>query len=310
MNHFRTLISLFFLLSPAITFALSPVPPPLDPQGPVVPCVDCDNLTTAPYPEAGLWSNPELSPGSGLNFEIQNGVLAGYIYTYTTEGQPEWYIISGPLVRSDKEGVMWELTTKLNKVEGGSCLGCEFTPPDQITEGYSVNLEFMQRNYLRLRIADTQFGGPIEIFHQFFVPFMYGSVGKAYFAPQTPYIFPEFSVDSSPRFILSFRPSAAAENSQWNGMHIYLEAAVQTQDISTDVAYSLRVLDPHATPADSDDTLGFIICSLDTETEQPSCVVEIDGVSYQMPIANLGDTRFYAEAQDGSIIEGFRIDYD
>ena len=80
-------------------------------EGPQVPCVGCDNLVHAPFPETGSWYNPDQS-GSGINFEIQNGVLAGYYYGYDVNGLPEWQLFTGPLVRSEQQGLQWELETQ------------------------------------------------------------------------------------------------------------------------------------------------------------------------------------------------------
>lgn len=125
------------------------------PEGPFVPCVGCENLSQATYPESGIWHNPEQSPGSALDIEIQNGILAGFFYGYSNNGQPEWQIVSGKLLNSEENGILWELETTLTRAEGGSCIDCEFIPPDQITEGAVIRLEFMQRNYLRVSIGEV-----------------------------------------------------------------------------------------------------------------------------------------------------------
>lgn len=49
-----------------------------------MPCVGCESLVHAPYPETGSWYNPEQS-GSGINLEIQNGYLVGFYYGYDAE---------------------------------------------------------------------------------------------------------------------------------------------------------------------------------------------------------------------------------
>src|SRR5690554_2023153 len=44
-----------------------------------------------PYPETGLWYNPDES-GSGFDLEFQNGIMAGHYFGYDANGEPEWYL--------------------------------------------------------------------------------------------------------------------------------------------------------------------------------------------------------------------------
>ncbi len=308
MKAFNALLLLTVLLSPTMSLALSPAPPP---EGPYVPCVGCDSLTAAPYPETGLWSNPEQSPGSGLNFEIQNGMLAGYLYTYSGTGEPEWYILSGPLVRSETTGVMWELDTNLMRVEGGSCIDCNFVAPDQITSGERILLEFRQRNYLAVRIFTEGIGA---LFNQRFVPFTYGSVGKAYFLEQTPYLMPELGqVRYQEPFVLSIRPVNDAEANEWVAYHVYIRGPeLSGTPESRILTYNIWNLQPNGpqTGTEVPPAFGRIICELDANLELPGCRVELGGATYRMPIGNFSDSRFFAEATDGSVIEAYRIIYD
>ncbi|MCF6226880.1 MAG: hypothetical protein L3J22_11360 [Xanthomonadales bacterium] len=307
----KTICKLFqltaLLVLPTIALALTPQPPT---DGPVVPCVGCESLTAAPYPESGLWSNPEKSPGSGLNFEIQNGTLAGYLYSYTDEGKPEWLIVSGQLVRSETEGVTWELDTRMTRVEGGSNYNDQqFIPPDQITSDKRILLEFKQRNYLHIKIYTDNLG---LLFDEYFVPFTYGSVGKAYFDQQTPYIFPEFGANSGGSlFIVTVRPSAGAEDKLLRSQYVSVLTDTTGTAESTVLTYSLQAYEPNG-PIASPTPLpwGKMICEIDLESASPGCKIEAEGITYQMPIGNLSDSRFFAEAEDGSIIEGFRFDYD
>ncbi|MCF6264277.1 MAG: hypothetical protein L3J24_11920 [Xanthomonadales bacterium] len=308
--HRISLLTTLLLLS---TFALALSP--LETHGPWVPCVGCEDLTVAPYPESGLWSNPELSPGSALNLEIQNGVLAGYLYTYNDAGQPEWFIISGPLVRSENVGVVWELKTNLVRVEGGTCFGCSFIPPDQITSGEQVTLLFRQRNHLQISVLPDSEGGPAAVPHtEYFVPFTYGSSGKAYFNQQTPYILPEFGPNINIRntlFLISVRPSAAADDYLLRAQHVYVQTHVTGTGENRVLTYSLQGYEPNGPIASpTPPPWGNIICEIDEETASPGCRIEAEGITYRMPIGNFSDSRFFAEAEDGSIIEGFRIEYD
>lgn len=302
-NIFRASLLVILVLLSSVVMALSPATSSST-EGPWVPCVGCEDLTVAPYPESGLWSNPELSPGSALTFEIQNGVLAGYIYTYTGTGKPEWLLVTGQLVRSERPGVMWELESRLLRVQGGSCLSCEYTAPDQFTKGMTIQLDFLQRNHLHVKI-----GGVLD---QFFVPFIYGTVGKAYFEQQTPYRFPKFGPNRDDSvFIVTVRPSAAAQDNLQRTQYVSVTTSVAGTAENMVLTYRLQGYEPNG-PIASPTPLawGNIICEIDEESANPGCRIEAEDITYRMPIGNLSDTRFFAEAEDGSIIEGFRFDYD
>ena len=122
-------------------------------EGPYVPCVGCDEFIYAPYPEPGHWYNPDQS-GTGFNLEFQNGIMAGYYYGYDLEGDPEWYLVTNPLVRSDSPGVMWELEVEPQRFTGGNCIGCPYQPPDDPEALAAIKIEFLQRAYARLTLND------------------------------------------------------------------------------------------------------------------------------------------------------------
>ncbi len=310
MKTIHKLVLLAILsLVPAIVLALTPGIPL---TGPAVPCVGCDSLTEAPYPETGIWFNPEEAPGSGLNFEIQNGVISGFLYSYSTTGQPEWLMFSGPLVRSERDGVLWELDARLLRVEGGNCFTCGYIPPDQFTtDDGRIVLNFKQRNHLHIRVNIDNLG---TLFNQFFVPFTYGSAGKAYFSEQTPYLFPVLGEEQYKEpFLLSFRPVNSAENNLWNSIHTYIRGPYLSENPENKVlTYNIWELQPNGPQVGTEvpPPYGQVICALDTEAEQPGCKVEVKGITYTMPIGNFGDSRFFGEAADGSVIEGFRLEYD
>lgn len=274
------------------------------PEGPFVPCTDCYLLQQAPLPESGLWHNPDQSPGSGLNFEIQNGVLAGFFYGYSAAGMPEWQSVSGMLMPSEVSGVLWELETTLIRAEGGSCIDCEFTPPAQITEGAVIRLEFKQRNYVRVSIG--------EVFDQYFVPFTYGSSAQAYFAEQTPYLFPEFA--DQPIFVVTIRPDQGADTDvySWESEHVLIrEASVSKVAGVTKVSYGMQTYGPNG-PAYSPvpPPFGLIVCEQESFGKPPACRIEIGERIYTMAPANFGDSRFFAESDDGMIIDAHRMVYD
>jgi hypothetical protein len=52
--------------------------------------------------------------------------MAGYYYGYDAEGDPEWYLATNPLMRSETPGVMWELEVEPQRFTGGNCMGCPY----------------------------------------------------------------------------------------------------------------------------------------------------------------------------------------
>jgi hypothetical protein len=73
---------------------------------------------TSVVPTVGLWWNPSES-GSGYNIDVKNGVLVATIFTYKANGDPQWYITSGPIVDN-------VFTGTINKYSGGQCISCPY----------------------------------------------------------------------------------------------------------------------------------------------------------------------------------------
>jgi len=72
----------------------------------------------AVVPVVGLWWNPSES-GSGYNLDVKNGVLVVTIFSYAENGQPLWYITSGPIVDKSFSGT-------INKYAAGQCISCAY----------------------------------------------------------------------------------------------------------------------------------------------------------------------------------------
>jgi len=271
-------------------------------EGPFVPCVGCDALIHAPFPETGAWYNPDQS-GSGINLEIQGGKLVGYYYGYDAEGLPEWQLFSGMLIRSEQQGVQWELETPLLLFKNGNCTGCEYQPPEGPVDGATIRLEFQQRNYMRLTIGENS--------SQFYVPIIYGSTGHKYFEEQTPYVFPEYGAD----FVLITKPNSdPPEPWKWTSsiLPIFEGSMAESGPNSGKLVYTIWT---NSRPPSNDVPAGKIVCELNSETNQPGCIVsygssQVENRDYVIPIANMSDNRFFGEAADGSTIEGYRLDYD
>lgn len=89
----------------------------------------------AAVPENGWWWNPAKS-GTGYNIESQNNTVFVATFIYDEAGHPVWYSGSGRLNTNDV------VTLKLMHSEGGSCLGCAYTPATAMDSGHLLTLTF------------------------------------------------------------------------------------------------------------------------------------------------------------------------
>lgn len=274
-------------------------------EGPEVPCVGCETLTHTAFPETGSWYNPDQS-GTGINLEIQNGYLLGYYYGYTVDGFPEWQIVQGPLVRSEQEDSIWKLETFLKYYQDGNCIGCEYQPPMKPTNGPAIKLEFLQRNYLRLTIGDNP--------SQYYVPIIYGSGGMKYFEEQTPYVFPEYGGGSSHLYTTYFmfveKPNTDPPSPWlWESfiMPIGAGRVASGGHNQGKLVYESWIPSP---PPGPDVLADLIVCELDQLSSQPGCKWVLGPKEYLIPIGNMSDSRIFGEAEDGSTLEGYRLQYD
>lgn len=274
-------------------------------EGPYVPCVGCDEFTDVPYPEPGNWYNPDQS-GSGFTLEFQNGILAGAHYSYDTEGEPEWALLTGPLVRSETPGVMWELEVEPQRFTGGNCMGCPYQAPNVPEKLPAIKIEFLQRAYARLTLSD----GSI----QYIVPFMYGSSGKAFFAEQTPYLFPILTHDPWPGlWTLVFKRFSEEEYAPWlwsSTVLIITEGSIDTGgNYEGMLRYGINL--PLGPPEEL--VVGSILCGLDETLGEPGCMLHLGSLGFpdfQISIGNFTDSRFFGESEEGDTVTGFRLQYD
>jgi hypothetical protein len=86
-------------------------------------------------PDVGLWWNPGES-GSGYNLDVKNNVLVVTVYSYNANGDPQWYIASGPIVNNSFSGTM-------NKYIGGQCISCAYKGlPTSAGNGGVIGIDF------------------------------------------------------------------------------------------------------------------------------------------------------------------------
>jgi len=80
-------------------------------------------------PVTGLWSNPAES-GSGYTLDFKHGVLVVLVFSYSTTGESQWYIASGPITGAT-------FTSRLDKFRDGQCISCAYpgTPSPDGNDG-------------------------------------------------------------------------------------------------------------------------------------------------------------------------------
>src|SRR5690606_39169025 len=128
--------------------------PALAQHGPQVPpCEGCPtSATERPTPRPGMWWDPQRS-GTGMNMEVQNGVLVGTWHGFDETGAPIWYQFSGalePIEESDTG--YWTLEADLVHFTGGNCIDCDYQPSEVVGVRGSIELTVLQRNLISYRI--------------------------------------------------------------------------------------------------------------------------------------------------------------
>jgi hypothetical protein len=69
-------------------------------------------------PEAGLWWNPAES-GTGYTLVVRSGTLVLQMYSYRSDGEPQWYLTAGPTSNGNRN-----YAGTLDKYRGGQCATC------------------------------------------------------------------------------------------------------------------------------------------------------------------------------------------
>ena len=295
-------------------------------HGPQVPpCEDCPtSATERPTPRPGMWWDPARS-GTGMNMEVQNGVLVGTWHGFDEDGAPIWYQFSGALEPIDEAGSgYWRLEADLVHFTGGNCIDCDYQPSEVAGVRASIELTVLQRNLVSYRID-----GGDEYRMQ---PLVWGT--------PMPKIFEDDSDLGLPMVPNDYRVS------QWalgNGMAPWVLILRTPDPPGRDYLVSSVVL--WATTGTSDflpygvgfyQIEGSISLVLSTLMEcrsfaeggmsgmpdnlrerlgiEPACVLRRYiglGVSkyYAGPMGNVGDDYFFLTAEDGSVIEGHRLLY-
>ena len=101
-------------------------------------------------PTTGLWWNPNES-GSGYNIQVRHGVLVLIMYSYEADGDPIWYLLSGPLTDNGTK-----LVATLDKYKNGQCAGCVYNgrPVADGNDG-PITVQFTSENTATLTFGNT-----------------------------------------------------------------------------------------------------------------------------------------------------------
>ena len=299
--------------------------PALAQHGPQVPpCEGCPtSATERPTPRPGMWWDPQRS-GTGMNMEVQNGVLVGTWHGFDETGAPIWYQFSGALEPIDESDTgYWTLEADLVHFTGGNCIDCDYQPSEVVGVRGSIELTVLQRNLISYRID-----GGDEYRMQ---PLVWGT--------PMPQIYEDESDLGLPMLPEGYRVSPWALGSRmapWvlirripnppTRDYLVTSVVVWSQPLSAGhVQYSMDF-------AQSDGASILVSIFMDCRSfsdggmstmphslrqrlgSEPACVLRWPigpGVFkfYAGPLGNLGDDYFFLTAEDGSAIEGHRLLY-
>jgi hypothetical protein len=324
MKFFLFGIFLFSLVLPALAEDTGPFAPP---------CPGCPEFDIRPYPHTGLWIDPER-PGTGINVDVQDGLMAAFYYGYRDDGSPIWYVFSGHLQKSDAEDAYWELEADLIEASNGEPVDGDYQAPDLEVAG-AIRVDIMQRHLLRFSID----GGP----YRRMVPQVFGSHVVQPFAPAADVHLPDFkglenrfevddgmsyapwiTVHYAPRGISPLFPEGFSRfgyafaywRVHWGAVSINPHSGhynIQFYEI-TSPGHWQQSGEIDCGPADeiagANSHPGVVgddpVCHAFVHPSIPDDELRI----YYMPLGDLGDRRFTAVSEDGWVMEGIRLRYD
>ncbi len=138
------------------------------------------------FPETGSWFNRDANDKTGLNLEIQDGVLSGAYYGYNGNGDQVWLLFSGQL-SIDQTG-HFIYSGELTRSTGGGCIiDCDRGNNNgghSIETVGTIDIEFDGRSAGRFRVNDNDFQ-PIS-------PLSYGNRAEALFEDFPDQLLPDF----------------------------------------------------------------------------------------------------------------------
>ncbi|QOC21322.1 hypothetical protein IC757_09665 [Wenzhouxiangella sp. AB-CW3] len=295
--------------------------------GPYAPaCPGCPEFKKPPYPKSGLWFDPERS-GTGINIDVQNGIMAAVYYGYREDGEPVWYTFSGKLEKSEGDNSYRELEADLYRTTNGEVINGEYRHPDYEVVG-NIHFEVMQRHLIRFSID----GGS----YRRLVPQVFGSGQVPLFEPEASYRLPQYTaehegveLDVTTSWIIMFYkneddPDEFDHSRETHVLRNELMAKMRVPSDESHLSMTFweregNINVQHAGDIDcrrADDFSGQNVLP-EITGDEPLCIaytfhpVPDDEIRlFYMPIGNLGDRSFQAVSPDGWVMEGIRVDYN
>ena len=267
-------------------------------SGPTLPCEDCAQNYTKPIPYEGSWYNPEQS-GSGFLIDVQNDRLLGYYFGYDTDGNSEWALFSGQLQDASDQGALWKVIATLEKFNGGSCLNCEYTAPNQNGTLGEIEIVFN-------RLAHASFsvnGGDV----QNIVPIYFGYSLRNFSEQQPVYYTPELQGWWTVFIDQNIEDGITPEQYTYTNFMVHISKGAIAGDGSLRYASRVFPFVPEAI------IIGTLECTKEHVNAMMQTTCEYD---YDLPnpfiinMGNISSNRIYGENADGDTIEMIRTSSD
>ena len=273
-------------------------------QGPIIECHNCEGQSDGPLPVQGNWYNPQQS-GSGYLIDVQNGILSGFYFGYTDQGEPTWLSFSGPLQASEDANINWHIEAPLVKFTGGNAYNQPHQFPTNIVEtGDVIRVDFHFAHYASVQIND----GDV----QRIIPINYGVAQEQDFE-ESDYQFPQ--LEGVWTFVLSKSdPNQNMQLFAYFGYDIYLtsKGVSELEDGSKMLTYYID----YSSDFPESTFISNITCTnpINDETGSRDLVCDLSNypnIGDSMPLApgNIGPNYIYAENENGDVFEAFRVNY-
>ena len=290
-RHFRIVLTTVLATYGSAAFAQ---------QGPDLGCEDCPEFFRPPFPETGIWGNPDQS-GLGFMLEVQGGKVGGFYFGYDEAGEAIWYLVAGDLESIDEPVRGWRLTADLEDLTGGPCINCLWQPFDVDEPAGEVEFMFEQRSFGRYRIDGGNW--------QNIQPLTFGVALEPLPTEQTPYLFPTLEGFWSITIELGAMYTSRAVRI---GDLIHDEENTHEENGYVIRAKIFSAMKPGVVGPPSS-VLGELRCGPHPDAASPLCEVELDefDVIYRMPVTALTDSYFRAEHPEQTrVMEAHRLNYD
>lgn len=274
----------------------------LSQNGPIIECLNCEGQSDGPIPVQGNWYNPQQS-GSGYLIDVQNGILSGFYFGYTAEGEPTWLSFNGPLEASEDANINWQIEAPLVKFTGGNAFNQSHQFPTIIEEtGDVIKLDFLFAHYATVQINEGEI--------QRIIPINYGVAQEQDFE-ESEYKFPE--LEGIWTYVFKINHPDIDERLSYYGQDFYIyEKLFSTQ---TDGSHLLDYVFTEFGILENQNFASISCRNLEnpqtTERELNCELNNFPQVFDRMPVApgNIGSNYIYAENANGDVFEAFRVNY-